>query len=154
MGYISSLMKRYTGTKRRIDALFYLHTVVSAVLGIVGFVLPHTFEWFLVHHGERLTLRDNADPSQKVAHLLVRCYAALIAGQGAGGEAGPVHSAGLLMAGEQAWPIADLRVDWAETDPIGQLAALWALWLPQMDAYVQRGLNPTVAPSYGVPGDE
>jgi len=91
---------------------------------------------------------------QSEGELGGRLVAALIAGQGAGGEAGPVHSAGLLMAGEQAWPIADLRVDWAETDPIGQLAALWALWLPQMDAYVQRGLNPTVAPSYGVPGDE
>ena len=40
----------------------------------------------------------------------------------AGGEAGPVHSAGLLMVREGAWPVADLRVDWHETDPIGALA--------------------------------
>lgn len=83
-----------------------------------------------------------------------RLIAALHAGLAAGGEAGPVHSAGLLMAGEQDWPIADLRVDWDETDPIGRLAALWALYRPQMDAYVQRALEPVAAPSYGVPGDE
>ncbi|MEP9379260.1 DUF1028 domain-containing protein [Aquabacter sp. CN5-332] len=83
-----------------------------------------------------------------------RLIAALQAGLAAGGEAGPVHSAGLLMAGEEAWPIADLRVDWDETDPIGRLAALWALYRPQMEAYVQRALDPGAAPSYGVPGDE
>ncbi|MEW6254980.1 MAG: DUF1028 domain-containing protein [Pseudomonadota bacterium] len=82
-----------------------------------------------------------------------RLIAALQAGLAAGGEAGPVHSAGLVMAGEEAWPIADLRVDWDESDPIGRLAALWVLWKPQMDAYVQRALEPVAAPSYGVPGD-
>jgi len=83
-----------------------------------------------------------------------RLVEALAAGLAAGGEAGPVHSAGLLMAGEEAWPIADLRVDWDETDPIGKLAALWHAWRPQMDAYVTRALDPTAAPRYGVPGDE
>ncbi len=83
-----------------------------------------------------------------------RLIAALQAGLASGGEAGPVHSAGLLMAGEEAWPIADLRVDWDETDPIGRLAALWELYRPQMEAYVQRALEPVAAPSYGVPGDE
>ncbi|MBA4788895.1 MAG: DUF1028 domain-containing protein [Rhizobiales bacterium] len=83
-----------------------------------------------------------------------RLIAALQAGHAAGGEAGPVHSAGLVMAGEEAWPITDLRVDWDEADPIGRLAALWELWKPQMDAYVQRALEPVAAPSYGVPGDE
>ena len=28
------------------------------------------------------------------------------------------------------------------------------VWLPQRDDYVTRGLDPTAAPSYGVPGDE
>ncbi len=83
-----------------------------------------------------------------------RLIAALQAGLAAGGEAGPVHSAGLLMAGEESWPIADLRVDWDDADPIGRLAALWALYRPQMEAYVQRALEPVAAPSYGVPGDE
>ena len=34
------------------------------------------------------------------------------------------------------------------------LAAAWAVYRPQMAAYVQRAEDPTQAPSYGVPGDE
>lgn len=83
-----------------------------------------------------------------------RLIAALSAGLKEGGEAGPVHSAGLLMAGEEAWPVADLRVDWDETRPIEALADLWLLWKPQMEAYVQRALMPEEAPSFGVPGDD
>jgi uncharacterized Ntn-hydrolase superfamily protein len=52
------------------------------------------------------------------------------------------------------WPIADLRVDWTEADPIEDLAALWALYKPQLDDYVTRAINPSAAPSYGVPGDK
>jgi uncharacterized Ntn-hydrolase superfamily protein len=85
--------------------------------------------------------------------LGARLVAAMRAGVAAGGEAGPVHSAGLLVVREVAWPVADLRVDWHETDPIGALADLWALWAPQLDAYVTRALNPASAPAYGVPGD-
>ncbi|MEL7529207.1 MAG: DUF1028 domain-containing protein, partial [Pseudomonadota bacterium] len=47
-----------------------------------------------------------------------RLLAAMQAGQSAGGEAGPVHSAGLYLVRDVSWPIADLRVDWAEEDPI------------------------------------
>ena len=83
-----------------------------------------------------------------------RLIAALTAGLREGGEAGPVHSAGLLMAGEEAWPVADLRVDWDETRPIAALADLWLMWKPQMEAYVQRALMPEAAPSFGVPGDD
>ena len=82
-----------------------------------------------------------------------RLVRAMQAGVAAGGEEGPVHSAGLLVVRDVAWPVADLRVDWHDTDPIGALAALWVLWAPQMDAYVTRALNPASAPSYGVPGD-
>jgi uncharacterized Ntn-hydrolase superfamily protein len=81
-----------------------------------------------------------------------RLIAALNAGLQAGGEEGPVRSAGLLIAGEVPWPIADLRVDWAD-DPIGELTELWAIWKPQMSDYVMRALNPSGAPGYGVPGD-
>jgi len=52
------------------------------------------------------------------------------------------------------WPIADLRVDWAEHDPIGQLEQLWLAYRPQLQDYITRALDPTQAPSYGVPGDE
>ena len=82
-----------------------------------------------------------------------RLVAALRAGLAAGGEEGPVGSAGLLLADPVvAWPVADLRVDWAE-DPIADLAALWELWKPQSDSYVRRALEPAAAPSFDVPGD-
>jgi uncharacterized Ntn-hydrolase superfamily protein len=86
--------------------------------------------------------------------LASRLVAALSAGLAAGGEAGPVHSAGLLVAGTESWPLVDLRVDWDDADPIARLHALWVLWEPQMDAYVQRALDPGRSPSFGVPGDE
>ena len=84
--------------------------------------------------------------------LGTRLTAALAAGLAAGGEAGPVHSAGLLIVGDVPWPLTDLRVDWAE-EPVAELAALWRLWRPQADAYRLRALDPAAAPSYGVPGD-
>ncbi|WP_126979154.1 DUF1028 domain-containing protein [Frigidibacter oleivorans] len=84
-----------------------------------------------------------------------RLIAALRAGADAGGEAGPVHSAGLLIADRQSWPYADLRVDWLEEDcPIAALAGIWQIYRPQADDYVTRALNPDAAPSYGVPGDD
>jgi uncharacterized Ntn-hydrolase superfamily protein len=86
--------------------------------------------------------------------LADRLLAAMHAALKAGGEAGPVHSAALKIADTQVWPIVDLRVDWADDDPIGQLDALWQAYRPQMQDYVTRALNPTAAPSYGVPGDE
>ena len=82
-----------------------------------------------------------------------RLIGAMQAALDAGGEEGPVHSVGLLVVREVPWPIVDLRVDWSD-DPIGDLAALWELWEPQLEAYVTRAVNPGVAPSYGVPGDE
>jgi uncharacterized Ntn-hydrolase superfamily protein len=81
-----------------------------------------------------------------------RVIAAMTAGLLAGGEAGPIHSAGLQIVGEVSWPIVDLRVDWHDA-PIAELGRIWAIYKPQMDAYVTRALNPLAAPSYGVPGD-
>jgi uncharacterized Ntn-hydrolase superfamily protein len=86
--------------------------------------------------------------------LAERLLAAMHAAIAAGGEAGPVHSAALKIVGDVIWPIADLRVDWADEGPIGQLDALWQAYKPQMQDYLTRALNPTAAPSYGVPGDE
>lgn len=82
-----------------------------------------------------------------------RLLAALEAGLAAGGEAGPVHSAGLKVADRLSWPLVDLRSDWSES-PIRDLRTIWALYRPQMLAYVQRAERPDVAPSYGVPGNE
>ncbi|UGT43538.1 DUF1028 domain-containing protein [Nocardia yamanashiensis] len=76
----------------------------------------------------------------------------LRAGTAAGGEAGSVHSAGLLVVDDVSWPVTDLRVDYA-ADPLTDLVALWELWRPQKADYRMRGIDPTAAPSYGVPGD-
>jgi uncharacterized Ntn-hydrolase superfamily protein len=86
-------------------------------------------------------------------HLGDRLIAAMRAALAAGGEEGPVHSMGLILVDKVSWNVADLRVDWTEGDPIEECAALWRRWRPEMDAYVTRALNPTAAPSYGVPGD-
>jgi uncharacterized Ntn-hydrolase superfamily protein len=90
-----------------------------------------------------------ADPE---AHLGDRLLAALVAGRAAGGEEGPVHSCGVVIVDKVSWPVTDLRVDWSE-DPISDLAGAWAVWKPQAEDYVTRALNPSTAPSYGVPGD-
>jgi uncharacterized Ntn-hydrolase superfamily protein len=82
-----------------------------------------------------------------------RLVDALIAGLAAGGEEGEVRSAGLVIVDTVAWPVADLRVDW-HGEPIHELAGLWGVWKPQLGDYVARALDPTKAPSYGVPGDE
>lgn len=87
-------------------------------------------------------------------HLGDRLIAAMRAGLDAGGEAGPVHSAGMVICDTESWPLVDLRCDWTEDCPIAALETAWAVYKPQMQDYVQRALNPQAAPSYGVPGDE
>lgn len=82
-----------------------------------------------------------------------RLVQALVAGERAGGEAGPVKSAGVAVVRDVAWRVTDLRVDF-EDDPIGKLAELLEHWLPQRDDYVTRALSPGGAPSFGVPGDD
>ena len=81
-----------------------------------------------------------------------RLLRGLQAALAAGGEAGPVQSAGLLIVADVEWPVVDLRVDWHD-DPIDQLACLWRLWEPQMRDYVTRGIDPSTAPAYGVAGE-
>lgn len=85
-------------------------------------------------------------------HLGARLLTALRAGAERGGEAGPIHSAGLLVVRDVSWPIVDLRVDWHE-DPVAELAGVWAIYAPQIEDYVARALDPGRAPNYGVPGD-
>ncbi|WP_374291930.1 DUF1028 domain-containing protein [Paenirhodobacter enshiensis] len=84
-----------------------------------------------------------------------RLIAAMQAGIALGGEAGPVHSAGLLIVDRQSWPYAELRIDWIDEGcPIAALSRAWEVYKPQADDYVTRALSPVAAPSYGVPGDE
>lgn len=86
-------------------------------------------------------------------HLAERLLLALAAGVDVGGEEGPTHSSGLKVAHEQSWPLVDLRIDWSAGDPVAELMTLWKSYELEMDAYTTRALNPTEAPSYGVPGD-
>jgi uncharacterized Ntn-hydrolase superfamily protein len=97
-----------------------------------------------------MTSTFNANAGEHLAERLLR---ALEAGRDAGGEAGPVHSAALIVHHEQAFPLVSLRVDWDDGDPIRTLRKLWEDYRPQMGAYLQRAIDPTRAPSYGVPGD-
>lgn len=82
-----------------------------------------------------------------------RLLAGLKGAMAAGGEAGPVHSAGMSVVSGHGWRDTDLRVDWHE-NPITELGKLLEVWMPQRDAYVTRGLDPLVAEGYGVPGDD
>ncbi len=140
--------------------------LVDATGGTAAFSGAHTLGLHTTQEGPGVVAAGNllaslAVPAAMVAAfgaipnepLGARLVAALQAGLAAGGEAGPVRSAGMLVVRDVAWPVADLRVDWHETDPIAALADLWTLWAPQMDAYVTRALNPASAPAYGVPGD-
>ena len=81
-----------------------------------------------------------------------RILNALKAGIDAGGEAGPLHSAGLLIGGDVSWPLAELRIDW-DDNPIEKMLSGWEVYEPQVNDYVSRALNPAAAPAYGVPGD-
>lgn len=105
-------------------------------------------------------LADNRVPQAIVdgflasrGHLGDRLIAAMRAGLQAGGEAGPIHSAGIKLVDKVSWPVADLRCDWTEDCPIEAVATAWNVYKPQLDAYIQRAIDPRAAPSYGVPGD-
>ena len=86
-------------------------------------------------------------------HLAERLLIGLKAGLDAGGEEGPVHSAGIKVGDNTTWPLVDLRIDWSDNQPIEELYKLWKAFEPQMKDYKSRALNPAEAPSYGVLGD-
>lgn len=87
-------------------------------------------------------------------HLAERLQRALEAGRDAGGEEGPTHSAALIVAHDLPFALVDLRCDWDDADPVAVLRRLWTDYEPQMLAYRTRAIDPTAAPSYGVPGDK
>jgi uncharacterized Ntn-hydrolase superfamily protein len=92
------------------------------------------------------------DKAMAQQHLAERLMHALEAGLDAGGEESPVRSAGLYVVDRHVWPVCDLRVDWHDA-PIAELRRVWEVFRPQMADYVMRAIDPTRAPSYGVPGD-
>ena len=87
-------------------------------------------------------------------HLADRLLAAMHAGVAGGGEAGPVHSAALVIVDDLLWPVVNLRVDWADADPISTLDHLWQAYRGQLQDYIDRAINPQIAPGYAVPGDD
>lgn len=109
-------------------------------------------------------LLDNAGVPQAMVdafenshgHFAHRLLIALEAGAGAGGEAGPIHSAGVKVYADYGWPVVDLRVDWDSVpdNAVLRLRQLWKEYEPQLEAYITRAVNPAAAASYGVPGDE
>jgi uncharacterized Ntn-hydrolase superfamily protein len=103
---------------------------------------------------EEIPARMVAAFQRAQGHLAERLLTAMEAAVAAGGEEGPVHSAGLLIVRDVPWPVADLRVDWSDGDPIAELRVLWGRYKPQLEDYVKRALNPTAAPTFGVPGDK
>lgn len=77
-------------------------------------------------------------------HLAQRLLEALDAGLEAGGEMGPVHSAGVQVCGGRQWPVVDLRVDW-HIEPIHELNMIWRNYQPRMTACISRADNPAQA---------
>ena len=86
-------------------------------------------------------------------HIALRLLTAIKAGLNAGGEMGPVYSAGLKVVDQVNWPVVDLRVDW-HIAPIHELEMIWQVYQPQMQAYVERALDPANSESYNAPGDD
>ncbi|HUN47485.1 MAG TPA: DUF1028 domain-containing protein [Stellaceae bacterium] len=73
--------------------------------------------------------------------LAARLLSALEAALEAGGEHGPVRSAAVHVVHEQAFPLVDLRVDAADR-PIASLRALWQEYIPWVDEFVVRAVDP------------
>ena len=53
----------------------------------------------------------------------------------------PIRSAALLVVQQEKFPLVDLRVDAAER-PIAALRALWQEYLPWVDEFVVRAIDP------------
>jgi len=142
-------------------------TVIDAEGRVAAYSGAGTLGTFATHLGRDCVAAGNLLASTDVpaamaaaferdpdAHLGDRLVAALQGALEAGGEEGPVRSCGMVLVRDVDWYVADLRVDWSEADPIAELQAVWEVYQPQLDDYVTRALDPTGAPSYGVPGDE
>jgi uncharacterized Ntn-hydrolase superfamily protein len=78
------------------------------------------------------------DDSEPLAERLVR---AIEAGSAAGGEVAPLRSAAVLVAGEQPFPLVDLRVD-LDHQPVARLRVVWDAYRPRVEEFVLRALDP------------
>ncbi len=103
----------------------------------------HTLGTHTIAHAPNVAAAGNLLSSLNVPQAMVDSFLAT-----------PDAHLGDRLVGAMKAAVADLRIDWSEGDVMAELEALWNVWQPQMDAYVTRALNPSTAPSYGVPGDE
>lgn len=69
-----------TSAKFRLDTLFLVHSVVAWGSGAFAFLLPHIFEAFMVPHTD--TEGWHPGGSEKIVHLVIRLYGAIILAQG------------------------------------------------------------------------
>lgn len=142
-------------------------TAVDAQGGSASFSGEHTLGVFGSANAGDVVCAGNLLSSDQIPQVMVdafsssrgclvdRLLGAMLAAEAAGGEAGPVHSAGLLLVDKASWPVASLRIDWHEGgSPLTELESLWHVYAPQLNDYVTRAANPSSAPSYGVPGDQ
>ena len=86
-------------------------------------------------------------------HLAERLILGLEAEVSAGGEAGPIHSAALIVSDKLPFYLVDLQIDWADEEPVARLRQHWQAYASQVQDYITRAINPSAAPSYGVVGD-
>jgi len=127
---------------------------------------PHALGTVAEHQAGGAAAAGNLLASAEVPRLMVsawhagagqdveiRLLDAFRAAMAAGGEAGPVRSAGLSVVAGHGWRVTDLRVDWSD-DPLAALSGLLDVWLPQRADYIDRALRPESSPGFGVPGDD
>ena len=139
--------------------------VVDTRGGVASYSGANTLGIHAIHPGDGVIAAGNLLANEQVPAAMVRSYqtnvgkpfverlvAALQAGLDQGGEAGPVHSAGLCVVRDMSWPIVDLRVDWSDR-PIAALAEVWSVYAGQVEDYVRRASNPSAASPFGVAGE-
>jgi len=85
-----------------------------------------------------MTAAFEAEPEDHLAERLLQAIEAALV---AGGEHGPVRSAALYVAHEYSFPLVDLRVDAAER-PVAALRALWQEYIPWVEEFVLRAVDP------------
>lgn len=171
---VLSLLDRQNSTDAAVGAALaadpYADYRQILAIGVTGAAVIRSGDHVLGVHGEAVdkhaAAAGNLLASSDVPAAMVEGFAqargrfgdrllhALRAAQLAGGEAGPIHSAGLLIVRDLSWPLVDLRVDWTDGDPVAMLLAAWDVYAPQMEDYVQRAQNPAAAPNFNVPGDQ
>lgn len=113
-------------------------------------VQPHSAEEFgdgCVALGNMLA-NDYVGPAMRKAFegsedepLAERLVRALEAGEAAGGERLPVRSAALLVAGDQMFPLVDLRVDLSD-QALSDLRRTWDAYRPLVGEFLIRALDP------------